>query len=221
VVPFLLLTVRVQVALPPGESCAAWVAVHAIDFYNDVSTLWAVMAADPYLATFQPGDGFPSGVEYRWSEPNVHAAGGESNHNVTVSVSAPVYIDKVLHWIAEQMNDEQKFPDDEDEEKALRVFQTPQFAALCGQIFRRLFRIYAIIYSSFFGTLEALEMAAHLNTAFKHFMFFCTEFGLLPEREVEPLEVLVQPIRRQYYNAKTKSPSGVHSGSTSSSTSSH
>jgi Mob1/phocein family len=31
-----------QVALPPGESCAAWVAVHAIDFYNDVSTIWAV-----------------------------------------------------------------------------------------------------------------------------------------------------------------------------------
>ena len=31
-----------QVALPQGESCAAWVAVHAIDFYNDVSTIWAV-----------------------------------------------------------------------------------------------------------------------------------------------------------------------------------
>lgn len=178
--------------MPPGESCAAWVAVHAVDFYNDVSTIWAVMSADPYLNSFRPGEGFPSGVEYRWSDGTAEA----------VSVSAPVYIDKVLSWIADQMNDETKFPDDDDEEKALRVFQTPQFAALCGQIFRRLFRVYGIIYSSFFGTLEALEMAPHLNSCFKHFMFFCTEFGLLPEREVEPLEVLVKPLRKQYYSAK-------------------
>ena len=190
---FFLFLSLVQVALPAGESCAAWVAVHAIDFFNDVSTIWAVMATDPYLSSFRPGEGFPSGVEYRWSD----GASGEA-----VSVSAPVYIDKVLGWIADQMNDETKFPDDDDEEKALRVFQTPQFAALCGQIFRRLFRVYGIIYSSFFGTLEALEMAPHLNSCFKHFMFFCTEFGLLPEREVEPLEVLVKPIRKQYYQAK-------------------
>jgi MOB kinase activator 1 len=170
------------------------VAVHAIDFYNDVSTIWAVMASDPYLSSFRPGEGFPSGVEYRWSDGAAVSA--------PESVSAPEYIDKVLGWIADQMNDETKFPDDDDEEKALRVFQTPQFAALCGQIFRRLFRVYGIIYSSFFGTLEALEMAPHLNSCFKHFMFFCTEFGLLPEREVEPLEVLVKPIRKQYYLAK-------------------
>eukprot|EP00566_Odontella_aurita_P016683 CAMPEP_0113545908 /NCGR_PEP_ID=MMETSP0015_2-20120614/11520_1 /TAXON_ID=2838 /ORGANISM="Odontella" /LENGTH=254 /DNA_ID=CAMNT_0000446321 /DNA_START=23 /DNA_END=786 /DNA_ORIENTATION=- /assembly_acc=CAM_ASM_000160 len=110
------------VALPPGESCAGWVAVHAIDFYNDISTIWAVMSEDPYLNSFQPGEGFPSGVEYRWSE-------GTGRDATTVKVSAPVYIEKVLHWIADQMNDESKFPDDDDEEEALRVFQTPQFAA--------------------------------------------------------------------------------------------
>jgi len=181
------------VALPPGESCAAWVAVHAIDFYNDVATIWAVIAMDPYLSSFRPGDGFPSGVEYRWSD----GTGGEAE-----SVSAPAYVDKVLGWIADQMNDESKFPDDDDEAGALRVFQTPQFAALCGQIFRRLFRVYGIIYSSFFNTLEALEMAPHLNSCFKHFMFFCTEFGLLPEREIEPLLDLVTPIRTQYYTAR-------------------
>lgn len=221
------------VALPPGESCAGWVAVHAVDFYNDVSTIWAVMAEDPYLDSFRPGEGFPSGVEYRWSEPvsstttttntanaiaNVAGGGVEQQSSSsqqqqqqqqpsqisqqTVSVSAPVYVERVLQWIADQINDETKFPDDDDEAEALRVFQTPAFAALCGQIFRRLFRVYGIIYSSFFGTLEALQMAPHLNTCFKHFMFFCTEFGLLPEREMEPLEVLVKPIRKQYHLSK-------------------
>jgi MOB kinase activator 1 len=196
------------------------VAVHAIDFYNDVSTIWAVMAEDPYLDSFRPGEGFPSGVEYRWSSTTTSSSGGAeqqtggggvattggatSTTTTTVSVSAPVYIEKVLQWIADQINDETKFPDDDDEAEALRVFQTPQFAALCGQIFRRLFRVYGIIYSSFFGTLEALQMAPHLNTCFKHFMFFCTEFGLLPEREMEPLEVLVKPIRKQYHLSKGK-----------------
>ena len=117
-----------------------------------------------------------------------------------ISVSAPQYIELVLKWIEEQINDPRKFPEDENDE--VRVYSTPQFAALCGQIFRRLFRVYGIIYSSFFGTLEALDMAAHLNTCFKHFLFFCTEFGLLPEREMEPIEVLVKPLRKQYYAAK-------------------
>lgn len=31
-----------QVELPPGESVAAWVAAHAIEFHYDVSTIWAV-----------------------------------------------------------------------------------------------------------------------------------------------------------------------------------
>eukprot|EP00559_Dactyliosolen_fragilissimus_P002401 CAMPEP_0184864000 /NCGR_PEP_ID=MMETSP0580-20130426/13339_1 /TAXON_ID=1118495 /ORGANISM="Dactyliosolen fragilissimus" /LENGTH=232 /DNA_ID=CAMNT_0027362623 /DNA_START=52 /DNA_END=747 /DNA_ORIENTATION=- len=188
-------SVTEAVALPPGESCAGWVAVHAVDFYNDISTIWGVMSSDPYLESFRPGEGFPSGVEYRWSEVS-------GNDVSTVSVSAPIYIEKVLQWIADQINDVTKFPDNDDDAESLRVFQTPSFAALCGQIYRRLFRVYGIIYSSFFGTLEALGMAPHLNTCFKHFMFFCTEFGLLPDREIEPLEVLVKPIKKKYYLSK-------------------
>lgn len=162
------------------------------------------MADDPYLNNFGPGEGFPSGVEYRWSE-------GSGRNASTVSVSAPVYVEKVLKWVRDRINDESQFPDDDDEEESLRVFQTPAFAALCGQIFRRIFRVYGIIYSSFFGTLEALGMAPHLNTCFKHFIFFCTEFGLLPEREVEPLEVLVNPIRKQYNNARANANGGATS----------
>ena len=190
-------------ALPPNESCASWVAVHAIDFYNDIATIWAVVASDPYLSTFRPGEGFPSGVEYRWSDPPTQTNHlSSSSSHAGVSVSAPEYVDKVLQWIADEINDESKFPDDEDEAAALRIFQTREFAALCGQIFRRLFRVFGIIYSSFFSTLEALDMAPHLNSAFKHFLFFCMEFQLLPDREMEPLDVLVKPIRRQYLASK-------------------
>jgi MOB kinase activator 1 len=174
----------------PSSSAAATVAVQAIDFYNDVSVIWAVMATDPSLNSFDTGEGYPAGVEYRWSD---------GDPAESVSVPAPVYIDKALVWIGKQIKDERKFPSDEDE--ALK-FQTADFAALCGQIYRRIFRVYAIIYSSFFQTLEALDMAPYLNTCFKHYMFFCLEFGLLPEREMEPLQVLVEPIRKQYETSK-------------------
>uniref|UniRef100_A0A7S1C1S3 Uncharacterized protein n=2 Tax=Corethron hystrix TaxID=216773 RepID=A0A7S1C1S3_9STRA len=154
------------IALPKGEKVPAWVAVHAIDFYNEVSTLWAVMAADPFVKTFQPGEGFPSNVEYRWSE-----GGSRDVSPTTIDVSAPVYINKVLTWTMHQINDESQFPDDEDEEYALRVFASERFATLCGQIFRRLFRVYAIIFFSFFRTFDELEMAPHVNTSFKHVSF--------------------------------------------------
>ena len=84
----------------------------------------------------------------------------------------------------------------------MQVYSTPKFAILCGQIFRRLLRVYGIIYCSFFATIDALEMTPHLNTCFKHFLYFCSEFALLPEREVEPLKVLVRPVRKQYYDYK-------------------
>jgi MOB kinase activator 1 len=149
-----------------------------------------VLADDPYLTSFKPGEGFPSGVEYRWSD----------NNQAAESVSAPQYISLVLTWVAEQLNDPSHFPDDPEEE--IMVYSTPQFAVLCGQIFRRLFRVYGILYSTFFGTLEALDMAPHLNSCFKHFLFFCSEFALVPEREMEPLDVLVKPLRKQYLALK-------------------
>jgi MOB kinase activator 1 len=118
------------------------------------------------------------------------------------SVSAPDYVNLVLDWIGDQLNDLTKFPDDAANE--VKVYSTPQFAVLCGQIFRRLFRIYGYhLLLSFFDTIEALGMTPHLNTCFKHFLYFCSEFALLPERELEPLKVLVKPVRKEYFAFKT------------------
>ena len=39
-------------------------------------------------------------------------------------------------------------------------------------IFKRLFRVYAHIYHSHFKQVVSLDEEAHLNTCFKHFIFF-------------------------------------------------
>ena len=52
----------------------------------------------------------------------------------------------------------------------------PNFTAVVQTIFKRLFRVYAHIYHSHFRSICALGEEAHLNTCFKHFMYF-TQVG--------------------------------------------
>ncbi len=58
------------------------------------------------------------------------------------------------------------------------------FESVIKQIFKRLFRIYAHIYYSHFEKVVALGEEAHLNTCFKHFYYFVTEFKLVDKKEV-------------------------------------
>ena len=48
----------------------------------------------------------------------------------------------------------------------------PAFQGVICAIFKRLFRVYAHIYHSHFKHVCALDEEAHLNTCFKHFMYF-------------------------------------------------
>lgn len=54
----------------------------------------------------------------------------------------------------------------------------PCFQEVICAIFKRLFRVYAHIYHSHFKHICALKEEAHLNTCFKHFMYF-TEVSTL------------------------------------------
>ena len=60
-------------------------------------------------------------------------------------------------------------------------------------VFKRLFRVYAHLYYAHFDEIIQLEMEAHFNTSFQHFMYFTYEFSLIEPVELAPL---VQLIRR-------------------------
>eukprot|EP00004_Rigifila_ramosa_P014063 TRINITY_DN316_c0_g1_i2.p1 TRINITY_DN316_c0_g1~~TRINITY_DN316_c0_g1_i2.p1 ORF type:complete len:134 (-),score=23.99 TRINITY_DN316_c0_g1_i2:35-436(-) len=102
-----------------------------------------------------------------------------------IRVCAPDYVDYLMTWVQKQMEDESIFP---------AVQSTPfpkNFQTVVKNIFKRLFRVHAHIYYSHFDTIRALGEEAHLNTSFKHFIFFVTEFDLIPKAELEPLQELV------------------------------
>lgn len=68
------------------------------------------------------------------------------------------------------------------------------FMSVAKTILKRLFRVYAHIYHQHFDPVIQLQEEAHLNTSFKHFIFFVQEFNLVDRRELAPLQELIEKL---------------------------
>ena len=99
------------------------------------------------------------------------------------------YIDYLMTWVQSQLDDETVFP------SKVSCILTPiftvfprllfltlviqigipfpkSFVSVTKTICKRLFRVYAHIYHSHFESVVGLGEEAHLNTSFKHFIYF-------------------------------------------------
>lgn len=65
------------------------------------------------------------------------------------------------------------------------------FLSVAKTILKRLFRVYAHIYHQHRDDVQRLDEEAHLNTSFKHFIYFIEEFGLIDKKELTPLQDLI------------------------------
>ena len=66
---------------------------------------------------------------------------------------------------------------------------------MIGVVFKRMFRIYAHVYHSHFHHIMSLGLEYHLNTCFKHFIYFVDQFKLVDAKELAPLGELIQQFR--------------------------
>jgi len=105
-----------------------------------------------------------------------------------IKVSAPEYVDLLMSWVETQLNDENIFP------LQLGTPFPKNFQQIVKTIFTRLFRVYAHIYHSHFQKIVGLGAEAHLNTCFKHFIYFVYEFKLIDVKELEPLKDLIDSL---------------------------
>eukprot|EP01084_Bolivina_argentea_P062397 114099_1 len=94
---------------------------------------------------------------------------------------APKYINVMMTWVEEQLNNAQIFPVEES-----KPFPK-NFRRIVKTILKRLFRVYAHMYHHHIQFLVSKDCEAHLNTCFKHFIYFIKEFRLVDERELAPL----------------------------------
>lgn len=171
---------REAVTLPDGEDKNEWLAVNTVDFFNEINLLYGVVAE---FCTEQACPIMCAGpkYEYMWAD------GKEVKR--PMAVSAPRYVDYLMTWVQNQLDDEAVFP------TQLGVPFPPDFLERVQNIFKRLFRVYAHIYYCHFERMAALGAEPHLNTCFKHYMYFVYEFNLIPNRqELVPLQELIDKL---------------------------
>lgn len=167
------------IVLPSGEDLNEWLAVNTVDFYNQVNLLYGTITEYCTPITCPIMNAGPK-YEYHWCDG--------IQFTKPVQVSAPQYVDYLMTWIQNQLDDESMFP--------TRIGSPfpKTFLGTIKTIFKRLFRVYAHIYLTHFSKLVELKEEAHMNTSFRHFYYFVREFDLVDKKEFAPLMDLIKRI---------------------------
>jgi MOB kinase activator 1 len=172
---------RKTVQLPEGEDLNEWIAVNTVHFYNAANMIYGTCAE---FCTEQSCPTMSAGRnEYLWKDGQ--------NYKKPTRVSAPVYIDLLLNWVNEQISDPNLFPVEENAKFPRN------FMSRVKDLYKRLFRLYAHLYYSHFEKIASIGAKAHLNTCFKHFVFFILEFKLVDDKGLAPLKNFIDKFRDQ------------------------
>ena len=170
------------VELPEGENQNEWLAVNTIEFFNEISLIFGCLTE---FCTKQncPTMSAGSKYEYLWADG--------SSVKKPLKVSAAEYIDFLMTWVESQIHNTKLFPAEIGDKFPSNFQKTIKV------IFKRLFRVYAHIYHSHFSHIILLEAEPHLNTSFKHFVYFIDEFNLVEEKDLAPLAELINEFKQR------------------------
>jgi len=155
------------VMLPKYVDIMEWVAVNIFDFYTNLNEFYGVITE---CCTAQACPTMSAGqtLNYTWINQD----------RKSVNLAAPTYIDYVMTWIQNLINDEATFPT-----KAGREFPK-SFPSTVKHVYRQLLRVFAHIYHSHFQQILHLRSEPHFNSLFAHFLSFGREYELLEIKDV-------------------------------------
>ncbi|XP_057311697.1 MOB kinase activator 1B [Hydractinia symbiolongicarpus] len=170
---------RNAVMLPEGEDLNEWIAVNTVDFFNQINMLYGTIT-DHCTPESCPVMSAGPKFEYLWADG--------ASVKKPIKCSAPKYIDYLMSWVQDQLDDESLFP------SKIGVPFPKNFVSIAKTMLKRLFRVYAHIYHQHFPQVVSLGEEAHLNTSFKHFIYFVQEFTLIEKRELAPLQELIDKL---------------------------
>ncbi|XP_026473043.1 MOB kinase activator-like 1 [Ctenocephalides felis] len=147
---------RLAVMLPEGEDLNEWVAVNTVDFFNQINMLYGTITefcTEESCAIMSAGPKY----EYHWAD----------GHTVKkpIKCSAPKYIDYLMTWVQDQLDDEMLFPSKIGITYKIIVAFPRNFQVIAKTILKRLFRVYAHIYHQHFTQVVQLGEEAHLKLA--------------------------------------------------------
>jgi MOB kinase activator 1 len=167
---------RSAVQLPKGEDLKEWIAVNTVDFFNEINLLYGTIS-ESCTKEKCPIMSAGASVTYLWRDG--------VKVKKPLEVSAPEYVELLMQWAESQLNNEDIFPVTFGSE------YPKNFLPIVKQLYKRFFRVYAHIYHSHFSRIVKVGAEAHLNTCFKHFIYFVLEFDMIPSNELKPLDDLI------------------------------
>ncbi|KAH8108657.1 Mob1/phocein [Phellopilus nigrolimitatus] len=156
------------VMLPKYVDVMEWVAVNVFDFYTNLNLFYGIIAECCSSQTCPTMSAGPT-LEYTWIDQN----------RKQVKLAAPTYIDYVMTWVQNMLDDDAVFPT-----KAGRDF--PQnFPSTAKHIYRQLLRVFAHIYHAHYTQILHLRTEPHFNSLFAHFLAFGKEYELLEAKDLK------------------------------------
>lgn len=175
------INLREAVKLPPGEDTNDWIAVHVVDFFNRINLIYGTISEYCTVETCPVMSGGPR-FEYLWAD-------GDKFKKPT-QLPAKEYVNNLMDWIENQINNQALFPCTSD------LPFPKNFSTNCSKILARLHRVFVHVYIHHFENVVTINAEAHVNTCYKHFYYFVTEFQLVSSKELEPLVDMASRICR-------------------------
>ncbi|XP_022241424.1 MOB kinase activator-like 3 isoform X2 [Limulus polyphemus] len=167
------INLRDVVKLPPGENFNDWLAVHVVDFFNRINLIYGTVSDFCLEETCPTMSGGPK-FEYLWADG--------VKYKKPTQLPASKYVSLLMDWVEAQINNEDIFPVKVD------VPFPKNFIPTCKKILTRLFRVFVHVYIHHFDKLVSIGAEAHVNTCYKHFYYFVTQFDIISQKEFEPLK---------------------------------
>lgn len=171
---------RTIVQLPKYVDQNEWIAQNIFEMYNNLNQFYGIVAEYVKPELFPTMNAGPK-TDYLWVDQS----------GKTVQLPANQYIEFVLSWIGQKINDQTLFPTKSG------VPFPPHFIKIVKNIARQMFRIFAHIYYNHFDKILNLSLEAHWNSFFAHFISFVKEFDLIEETELDPLALLIENFQQQ------------------------
>ncbi|XP_064186132.1 MOB kinase activator 3A isoform X4 [Anguilla rostrata] len=168
-----MLYFKQMVQLPHGEGLHNWVAVHVVDFFNGINLIYGTISDSCTEQSCPVMSGGPK-YEYRWQD--------DGKYKRPTALPAPKYMSLLMDWIEVQINNKDIFPINAG---------TPfpkTFMQVAKKILSRLFRVFVHVYFHHFDHVSQMGAEAHVNTYYKYFYYFVTEFNLMDHKQLEPLK---------------------------------
>lgn len=164
--------------LPGGLDYNEWLASHTIGFFEHINLIYGTISefCTPSCCPDMVG---PGPRQYQW----VDEKGKKSR------LSAPQYIDYIMTYVQKSINDESTFPTKHGNE-----FPSG-FIEKVSKIHRLLFHVLAHIYHSHFKEIVLLQLHAHLNAVFVHYVEFNLRFNIVDDKELEVLHDLIVALK--------------------------